>query len=268
VLPMDTRDASIPDDYLTAQMGWVRELARSLLSNPSDADDVAQDVWLAARERSPESGSSPRAWLSIVTRRIVQMKGRSDARRRQREGVVSRPESQPSEDDVLARGETCQRIVAAVMTLGEPYRSTVLRRYLDGLSTAEIAAHDGTTEIAVRKRLSRAMQELRAQLDQDFDGGRAGWIVALFDVTREGRSGAVPTLGGALGGLVIMKKVRRGRPFRDRRPAPRHLRPRRAPGEELRLHRLPPDPTLPGNRSGQQRGRARPRRSSGRERRG
>ena len=204
---MDPSDASLPPEYLTAQMGWVRELARNLVSNPSDADDVSQEVWLAATERPPKSASNPRAWLATVTKNIVRGKGRAEARRRRREALATRAPVEDADDGVLARGESCQRVVAAVMALDEPYRSTVLRRYLDGLSTGEIAARDGVSEPAVRKRLSRAMQQLRAELDTRFEGGRATWVVALVGIGRAGRPGAAPALGATLGGLIVMKKA-------------------------------------------------------------
>ena len=207
VRPMDRRDVSLPPNYLLAQMGWVRQLARSLLGNPYDAEDVAQEVWLAASARPPQSDSNPRAWLSVVTRHLVHSRGRAEARRRRRELKVARSGDESRDDDVLARGETSQRLATAVMALEEPYRSSVLRRYLDGLSAAEIAAHDGVTEAAVRKRLSRAMQQLRAQLDKEFEGGRVGWTNALITVCQGSGFELAGTVGTALGVFLIMKKV-------------------------------------------------------------
>src|SRR5688572_15743607 len=204
---MESRDVSLPPNYLLAQMGWVRELARSLLGNSSDAEDVAQEVWLAASERPPQSDSNPRAWLSVVTRHLVHSSKRAEGRRRRRELKVARSEDEGRDDDVLARAETSQRLATAVMTLEEPYRSTVLRRYLDGLGAAEIAAHDGVSEAAVRKRLSRAMQQLRGQLDKEFEGGRIGWTNALIAVCQGSRLEIAGTVGTTLGVLLIMKKV-------------------------------------------------------------
>ena len=100
----------------------------------------------------------------------------------------------PDHSDVLARGETCQRLVAAVMALDEPYRSTVLHRYLDGLSTKQIATLDRVTELVVRKRLSRAMHQLRARLDEgvrrrawSLDGGVL-WSASSSVIRACGRS--------------------------------------------------------------------------------
>ena len=83
-------------------------------------DDVAQEVWVAAVERPPAVSSDLRSWLAVVTRRVVQGMGRSSSRRQRREAHAARAEAAPDHSDVLARGETCQRLVAAVMALDEP----------------------------------------------------------------------------------------------------------------------------------------------------
>jgi len=202
---MEPQETVDPPAGLAAQLGWVRELARALLGNGPDADDVAQEVWLRAASKSSSTAGN-RAWLSVVTTRLVHGVRRSEARRRRREEVAARVEV-GREDDVLARGETGQRLIGAVMALPEPYRSTVLHRYIDGLSVAEIAERENVTEPAVRKRLSRAIGQLRARLDKEFEGGRSTWIAALIDVVGRKESGALPLLAVAGVGLLIMKKA-------------------------------------------------------------
>jgi RNA polymerase sigma factor (sigma-70 family) len=202
---MNPDSTALSSDALLAQMEWVRELARRLVQDQADADDVAQEVWVAAVERPPAVSSDLRSWLAVVTRRVVQSMGRSSSRRQRRETQAARAEAAPDHSDVLARGETCQRLVAAVMALDEPYRSTVLHRYLDGLSTKQIATLDRVTELVVRKRLSRAMHQLRARLDEEFEGGRGDWMAA-FAGLRHPASSAL-AVGVGLGGLLLMKKA-------------------------------------------------------------
>lgn len=50
----------------------------------------------------------------------------------------------------------------SIEKLGEPYRSTILARYYDGHSYAEIAAKLGISPNTVKTRLSRARQQLGA----------------------------------------------------------------------------------------------------------
>ena len=46
----------------------------------------------------------------------------------------------PSAGDVVARTAMQQRVIEAVMALDEPERTTILLRYVDGLSSSAIAA--------------------------------------------------------------------------------------------------------------------------------
>src|SRR5436190_16659164 len=118
---MDSSETSIPPQEVLAQMGWVRELAARLVRSGADADDVAQDVWLAASETSPRSHASVRAWLAGITRNVALGRARADSRRRARELETARSEVSDHDRDVLVRAETCQRVAAAVMALDEPY---------------------------------------------------------------------------------------------------------------------------------------------------
>ena len=53
-------DARIPStQQLMAEMGWVRQLARSLVKNDALADDIAQDTWLIAERQQPDPERVP-----------------------------------------------------------------------------------------------------------------------------------------------------------------------------------------------------------------
>lgn len=80
--------------------------------------------------------------------------------------VDSYPEWHP---DAVASGEERRRIVhAAIDRLPEAYRIVVVLRDLRGFSTDEVADMLETTNGAVRVRLHRARQALRALLDPYF----------------------------------------------------------------------------------------------------
>src|SRR5882724_7488431 len=118
-------------ESLLAEREWVRALAHSLVADPGLADDVEQETWLAATQRPPDDGSSPRAWLGTVVRNFVRRAGRGAGRRRVRELAVARPEAMPSASDMVARAEAHRRVVEAVLVLEEPYRSAVLARFFE-----------------------------------------------------------------------------------------------------------------------------------------
>ena len=65
------------------------------------------------------------------------------------------------------------------MGLPEPLRTTVLLRYFEERSSSEIARRMGVPAGTVRWRLKKAIERLRADLDQRFAGNRRTWAIAL-----------------------------------------------------------------------------------------
>jgi RNA polymerase sigma-70 factor (ECF subfamily) len=61
----------------------------------------------------------------------------------------------------------CARVRAALARLGERDREVLVLRYLEQMSTAEIAAVLGTTAGAVKVRHLRALERLRGLLPDD-----------------------------------------------------------------------------------------------------
>lgn len=176
-MPADRPDTA--DALVLRDLAWVKDLARRLLGDPDLADDVAQEAWLAARTRPPERlDGGLRGWLATVVQHSVQRLRRGERRRRAREQAVAAAAATVGEGDVVERGALCRELTGVVMELDEPYRSAILLRYLDGLSTADVAARQGVTPVAARKRLSRALQLLRERLDRAYAGGFVAWSVA------------------------------------------------------------------------------------------
>jgi RNA polymerase sigma factor (sigma-70 family) len=179
---------------------WMRRLSRALVADPSTADDVVQDAWAKLAGRRSPLGAG---YLAAVVRSLAWSRHRGEARRRRREAEVARPEALPSADEVGERVEIARRVAEALAELAEPYRRTLVLRYYDDLSSAEIARREGIPAATVRSRLKRGLEELRSRLDER-PGGREAWVGALLPFTRTeiGVSGA---LVASLSGLVAMK---------------------------------------------------------------
>src|SRR5262245_16748853 len=161
-----TPDArSVTVDELLAHGPWVRALARRLVADSNLADDIEQEAWADAIERPPARHGNLRAWLGRVVRRRLLDHRRGERRRMVREGDASRPEARgDAPDDVVARGEMSARIAREVMRLEEPYRRTILLRWFDEQSAAEIAALTDVPVATVRTRLQRGLERLRERL--------------------------------------------------------------------------------------------------------
>jgi RNA polymerase sigma-70 factor (ECF subfamily) len=201
-------------DELLRRLAWTRRLARSLLADDADAEDVAQDVWLAASRRPPRATEPLEPWLHTVVRNRVFNLTRERKRRRDREGRADAPAAAESAEAILARLELHKLLVDVVGQLTEPYRLVILLRHFEGLSSAEIGARENLPPGTVRGRLKTALELLREALDRRL-GARAQWTLALTELCRPPASTA-PAQPSSSSGLP--RAARRPGNFGSARP--------------------------------------------------
>lgn len=186
---------------LTAEMAWLRALARALLRN-DDAGDLAHDAWLIAAERGPTDDRPIRPWLTRVVVNLSRMQARARRRREAREAATSIADVVPDPETLVERVELQRLIAGEVLQLKEPYRSTVLLHFFEELSCADIARRCGLPEGTVRRRLKVALDELRARIDaEDPKSGRVALLAPLAGMP-------TPPLPAPFAlGIVAMKKI-------------------------------------------------------------
>lgn len=220
----DARSQLAPED-LAQEVRWVRSLAAGLVSDPHLADDLAQDAWLSYAQRPPEHGR-PRAWFRTVLRNTARNRFKLARNRESRERDAAAPEEPPGAVDMAVRLELSKRLIEAVEALDEPYREVVLLRFYEDLRPGEIAARLGRESSSVRTQLARALDRLRDQLDESYDG-RQAWAGVALALRPRGGAGAgtsvpqsttaatsspsIPLVGlavGALGALGVLGAVR------------------------------------------------------------
>jgi len=200
--------AGLDRERLVSQCTWVRSVAHHLVRDPWGAEDVMQETLLAALAAPPPEVPDEqrlRAWLGRVAFNLSRLGARQGARRRAREQRVARQESLPSVSDELESRGTMRALTRALEELGKPYRDVVMMRYFDGLSTAEIAARTGTSELAVRKRLWRARNKLRDSIAHDPKTGRI--LAGLLSINLAARGWRTAGLAGLAAGVVATAGV-------------------------------------------------------------
>lgn len=171
-------------EQLLKHSGWARSLARQLVADAATAEDVVQETWIAALREQPSTDRPLRPWLERVLRNFASNARRNRATRgRHEQAAASGEATSASVADVVAKAEGQQRVVAAVLSLAEPYRSVVLLRYYEGLSAAEIARRSETPAGTVRWQVKQGLALLRDKLDEDEGGDRCAWCVALLPLT-------------------------------------------------------------------------------------
>jgi RNA polymerase sigma factor (sigma-70 family) len=212
---MNSESPRIPLEDLLADATWIRSLAGSLVRDAAAADDIVQETWGAALTNPPRAEQPARPWLRAVVTNAARKLFREEGRRRARERASAGPEGSrlPGPGELAERLETQRMLAGLVAGLKEPFRSTVLLRFWEGLSSAEIARRQGTPAGTVRWRLKRALDELRGCLDRRHDGHRAAWLPLLLPISEPGP--VVATAGGGLvaaalvglGGWFTVKKI-------------------------------------------------------------
>ena len=177
---LDRPPAPISPEDLLEHSAWLRRLAGTLVRGDADADDLVQETFLAAIRSPPLDDRPVRGWLTEVARNAGRMRVRAEGRRARREaGLTAGEESAPSADVLLGRLAAQRRLAALVAELDEPFRTTVLLRYFEGLPAAEIARHQRVPAGTVRWRLKTGLDRLRAELDRDSGGDRRRWCLLL-----------------------------------------------------------------------------------------
>lgn len=165
-------------DEQLAQSAWVRRLAQNILHDPALAEDAAQESAIAAWRHGPIASHARASWLATTVRRLAGRLLRGETRRSARERAAARDEALPSTAELVERAEAHRALVAAVLALEEPYRSTVLLRYVEDLPPRAIARRAGVPVATVKTRLARGLERLRKQLEREHGDARE-WVGLL-----------------------------------------------------------------------------------------
>ena len=168
--------------------GRLLAVSRRLLRNEEDARDAVQEALISAFRSIDrfEGGSRLGTWLHRIAVNCCLMKLRSRQRRPEdsiedllpkfiEDGHQVEPSVDWAEpaDALLQRREICALVRQCIDRLPESYRTVLLLRDIEELSTEEAARLVGVTENALKIRLHRARQALRTLLDPQLRGAAA-----------------------------------------------------------------------------------------------
>ena len=184
-------------EKLSNQHARLRRLAAAIVGDGL-ADDVVQETWMAALAVDGREPAHWAAWLSRVTRNLAWRRRLGDDRRRAREASTARGELHSSTDELIAQIEEGHLVERSLTQLDEPYRSTLLWRFYEDLSIAEISRRTGHPESTTRTHLQRGLAKLRERLKSERG---PDWRAALVPLLRVEPKQVLASASGSVAGL-------------------------------------------------------------------
>lgn len=163
-------------------MARLLAVARRFLRNEEDARDAVQDAFISAFRsiQKFEAGAKLSTWLHRIVVNSALMRLRTKRRHPEEEIDELMPRfaedghhlQEPADwrlsaEEMVQQSETRELVRGAIDKLPDSYRVVLLMRDIEEMPTGETAAALGITATAVKVRLHRARQALRALLDEE-----------------------------------------------------------------------------------------------------
>lgn len=161
-------------------------LARSILKNDSEAEEVVQETYVKAFTHQAEMAKIENlpAWLAriAVNEAISQMRRRKpqasleliadDEMNHEPDGMAGRNDGDP--ESAAARSEIRRVLEAAIDELPQAFRTVFVLRAIEEFSVAETAACLGIPSDTVKTRFHRAKRNLKRTLNQQVQTALSG----------------------------------------------------------------------------------------------
>ncbi len=148
--------------WMTDHRGIIIKIIRSFTTDPTDADDLTQEITLALWRSVPsfQGRAKPSTWIwRIALNQAISWK------RTIREHTDIDEVTEPSASNRADDGLLVDRIYEAIRTL-KPIDRSLIMLSLEGYRYGEIAEITGLTETNVGARLTRARMQLTVLLEE------------------------------------------------------------------------------------------------------
>ncbi len=157
------------EQSIMPQMDAAYNLARWLVGNDADAQDVVQEAYLRAfKFFGGYRGGDSRSWLLRIVRNSfydwLRRQGRAELETPFDEEVHGSAADSPAPDAALLQKADKELVHQAIAALSVECREVLVMRELEGLSYKEIAEVADVPLGTVMSRLARAREQLRQAL--------------------------------------------------------------------------------------------------------
>lgn len=172
---METQPANF-DRTILPHLDAAYSLARWLIGNERDAEDVTQEACLRAfKFFGTFRGGDARSWLLTIVRRSawnwLQSNRRHDDAIEFDEELHGGEDATPNPEAALTRAGDVETVRQAIATLPAVFREALVLRELEGCAYKEIAEIAGVPIGTVMSRLTRARQQLQIALSTQAPSG-------------------------------------------------------------------------------------------------
>jgi RNA polymerase sigma-70 factor (ECF subfamily) len=160
--------SAVSGETLLSHLDAAYNLARWLMGNPADAEDVVQEAYVRALAGADQfRGGDQRAWLLSIVRNGCHSSHRRQSVRQAADfddAVHGEDTVTPSPEQLTITRETSRRVRRAIESLTPDFQEVIVLREFEGLSYKEIAEVVAAPVGTVMSRLSRARAQLAAAL--------------------------------------------------------------------------------------------------------
>ena len=166
------------DEIVEKYSDFVYNVAFKMMSNPEDAEDVAQDAFISAYRAFDRFRGDSRVttWLYRITVNAALMKLRKEKRARNltRTGLddVDIPDWGGTPERFAVTSELGDKLQEGISYLQPDLRAAVVLRDVNGLSNSEAAEILGVTVSSIKSRLHRGRVLLRKYLSEYIEASK------------------------------------------------------------------------------------------------
>jgi RNA polymerase sigma-70 factor, ECF subfamily len=154
-------------EAITAYGSMVHGIARRVLGEPSLAEEVAQDTFLALWRRpgafDPERGSLLAFLLAVARNKAIDLVRKEESRRRSADALIAESEANPGTGGTgeANRIEERNEVKEALARLSRIQREAIVLAYFGGRTYREVAVELGIPEGTAKTRLRDGLSKLR-----------------------------------------------------------------------------------------------------------
>jgi RNA polymerase sigma factor (sigma-70 family) len=152
----------VADRAFRRHYGNVYRYVRRRTHDHHRAEELTQQVFVDAAASLRETGSPPLAWLYTVAKRRF-----ADEVRREAQASALAITAVPEADSREYGPDVSAALSRALAALPEAQRQVAVLKLVRGARFAEIGKTLGVTEAAAKMRFVRALEALRAELEQE-----------------------------------------------------------------------------------------------------